>query len=497
MKNSTRTSLFFFFCALFVITTPIVVLYSQGYRVDWENKAIAKTGALFIEANPTPVQLAIDGELTEESNFVFQNIYTDNLLPKDYKVELKKDGYFTWSKQLAIVPKFVTEVKNVILFPQSPIPRQIASNIENFYISPSSRLIAVSEKNTIPQVNIFSIDEQKEYMVFLENSTTSLNVITDIQWNNDSSRIAVSLENPSGTEWMAIDLTGMEQIDATVNSPLDLSTTITLRTDLKKYTRQFYKPVIRNLRWSEQNSNKIFFLVVDGSKQSLLFSYNLQTEKLSDPLAYDVPSFVIDGNKAFYISNILGTINSLDLSNDQITQHSFYPLKVKESVMTQENFPDTIIEISNPYLVAKIDNSIYLYNLARASFEKLDDHVDKALLTDDGTKLLTLKRNLLRVHWLTDTSVQPFRDRGDSLKIAQTKYQITDATWLSRNNEYVIYSDSNMLTITELDGRDHQNAYTYKFGEDEDRDIQKILYIKREHATYYLSKDSLYHISLK
>lgn len=197
MKKSTRTFLFALFVILFLATTPAVVRYSQGYRVDWQNKTILQTGALFLEPRPAPVEVYLNGEFIKKSSFVFQNIYWGNLLPKKYLVEVKKEGYSPWQKKLTVSPKLVSEAKNITLFPL-PDPNKInkiSANLRDFFPSPSEKYFILLKNDQTPKMSLYSLNDQREILALSMPSDFADYTIGDVEWNSDSTNIIFSLNN--------------------------------------------------------------------------------------------------------------------------------------------------------------------------------------------------------------------------------------------------------------------------------------------------------------
>ncbi|MFH1841517.1 MAG: hypothetical protein ABH800_02030 [Candidatus Nealsonbacteria bacterium] len=120
MTKRKRTALFIFFVFLFFLIAPSIVLYSQGYRFDAEKKYIVQTGAFYIKALPRGNEVFLNDKFEKKSSVITGSIMTENLIPKTYKVEVKKAEYYSWQKNLEIIEKQVTEAKNIILFPENP-----------------------------------------------------------------------------------------------------------------------------------------------------------------------------------------------------------------------------------------------------------------------------------------------------------------------------------------------------------------------------------------
>lgn len=122
MTKSRRTVLFIVVFLVFAAAAPTAVFYSQGYRLDIspaEGKVeITQTGALYFKIWPKNAGIYLDGALKDKTDFIFGSALIGNLLPQKYIVEVKKEGYFPWSKSLELTEKRVTEAKNIILIPE-------------------------------------------------------------------------------------------------------------------------------------------------------------------------------------------------------------------------------------------------------------------------------------------------------------------------------------------------------------------------------------------
>jgi hypothetical protein len=131
---------------LFLIT-PFIVLYSQGYRIDWNLKRIIKTGGFYFKVWPEGAQVFIDGKFQKKTGFLSNSVYINNLTPKEYKIEIKKEGFLTWQKNLEIKDNWVTTSDNVILIPENPKFVNLSQKVEDFFLSPDQRKLIIKEDN--------------------------------------------------------------------------------------------------------------------------------------------------------------------------------------------------------------------------------------------------------------------------------------------------------------------------------------------------------------
>lgn len=106
---------------LILISTIIIVglfgyflsLYARGYRFNTKEYRYTPTGLLVIKSNPDGAEVNIDGELKAATN---ANL---SLAPDTYDIEIKKEGYHTWSKRIEMFKEEVTEI-DAYLFKTAP-----------------------------------------------------------------------------------------------------------------------------------------------------------------------------------------------------------------------------------------------------------------------------------------------------------------------------------------------------------------------------------------
>jgi len=124
MTKRDRTAIFIFFIFLFILGAPSAVFYSQGYRVDFNPPdgvlKIVQTGGFYFKVAPDHADIYINGKLTKGTSMLTNTAYIENLLPKNYDIEIKKDGYRPWKKTLEVKEREATEARNIILFPENP-----------------------------------------------------------------------------------------------------------------------------------------------------------------------------------------------------------------------------------------------------------------------------------------------------------------------------------------------------------------------------------------
>jgi hypothetical protein len=104
-------------------------LYSLGYTFD-EKFTIQKTGGIFIHSNIANSLIFLDEEYFKTNGIFVRNTLIQDLVPnKKYKIEIHKDGYQSWVKEIYVYPSLVSE-GTVLMLPKDLQPRQIFKYID-------------------------------------------------------------------------------------------------------------------------------------------------------------------------------------------------------------------------------------------------------------------------------------------------------------------------------------------------------------------------------
>lgn len=125
--------------ATFVFVSVVgyfVVLLARGYKFDTNDFTFNPNGILVVKSNPDGASIYIDGDLKGATN---SNL---RLSPKTYQVEVKKDGFLTWSKEITIKEEEVTQV-TAELFKTAPSLSPITfTGVTNPVVSPDFSKVA-------------------------------------------------------------------------------------------------------------------------------------------------------------------------------------------------------------------------------------------------------------------------------------------------------------------------------------------------------------------
>lgn len=90
-----------------------IIAYGRGYRLNLKKTSLTTTGLISATSDPIAAQVYINGTLKTATNNSF------NLEPGWYKVNISKEGYIPWEKDMRIQGEVVSRA-DAFLFPTNP-----------------------------------------------------------------------------------------------------------------------------------------------------------------------------------------------------------------------------------------------------------------------------------------------------------------------------------------------------------------------------------------
>lgn len=133
-----RRIIFWLFVVTFTITGPLLVLYTAGYRLNWQNGHVIRTGVISISSVPRHATVWLDGEDTRQKTpHVFKQ-----LLPHEYTVRLEKDNYIPWEGTVQVDSGQTVSLQNILLYLDAPSETLFDTHIQALSVNPSGSMIA-------------------------------------------------------------------------------------------------------------------------------------------------------------------------------------------------------------------------------------------------------------------------------------------------------------------------------------------------------------------
>ena len=112
--ESTRKLLFYIFLVLYLILCPLLILYSLGYIFNPQNKEIVQTGVIYLSSLPSDADIFL-----EKSHYIHATpSMIEELLPGDYTITLKSEGYKDWVENVTVEAGKAISFNNILLIPE-------------------------------------------------------------------------------------------------------------------------------------------------------------------------------------------------------------------------------------------------------------------------------------------------------------------------------------------------------------------------------------------
>ena len=460
MTKKARMILFFICAVLFFITAPSVVLYSQGYRLDFDQKKLIKTGAFYAKVLPKGAEVFIANELKKKTDFFFGSIFIENLLPKKYAIEIKKQGYQSWKKDLEIQQAQVAEAKNIILVPNNLNLELLEKDINQFFISPNSnkmiwqKKIIVDEQETWglklfePERNITShiiyehdISPARNAFGIADADREKKVQILDIIWSFDEVKIILKTQAENKIHYFLLDLSKNPAL------PKALS----------------FLEQAKNISWHANDSEKIFF-----QNNSTLFQVNTQ-ENIPMPFLENIIAYKTSKNSIFWLgldgylyqNNFNGNSKKISLLPIEIKQNTVYEIyAIGSNVFLKEN-----------EVLLSFDNNL-------KTFKEIGKKIKFLKISPDSKKICLV--NDFEA-WVL------FLEKQEQNKVFLTRFSknIEQVFWWT--NHYLIFGNDSKIKILEIDDRDAIQIWDLEIP-----NASKIYFNQKNKRLYVLSNNNLF-----
>ncbi|MFA5877925.1 MAG: hypothetical protein WC845_00990 [Candidatus Staskawiczbacteria bacterium] len=409
MNRKTRLTLFITLVVLYIVISPMLIFYSLGYRFDFDKKRLVSTGGLYVKTWPSNVEVILDKKYIKKTTFLSSEVFYQGLFPKKHNIVVKKDGYFTWEKNLETPEKEVTKLLNVTLIKEKIIFEKWSQAADNMYFSPDNRSILITTSNG--DVTNFKIldAETKQNLNIFELSVLPPNF--DVIWSQDSNKILIKdINSKYPYRYYLFDRsTGQEPV-------------------AEKLT-EITKP-ITNISFNPTDSGEIFFL-----QNNILYSKKSKTL----PVIKDVLNYRVADNKITYLSKT-GYVYTTDFSGKNANALNEKPFPTKD-----ESSYEILIFSASIFL--KEDQTLLTWNDRSKEFEALHSPVNNIRISPDNSKIIYSNDHEILFSELSNPSEKNFLIRFSE--------KINDCFWL--NNYYLFFNVAGNIKISEIDTRDKVN----------------------------------------
>lgn len=277
MNKIHRNIYFWFICSVTIISIPLLLLFSSGYRLNLKNLKIIKTGSIYITSTPKNAQIYINNEKYSETTPVLIN----NLSPNEYYISVQKNGYRPWEKKLLINSSLTTFTTKLFLVKENLKPENISKNQfpQNTPITISADIASIIEQLDLS--NNLRIEEINNLIIILDNNNNILYLV-----KSDNLSLKIEKISPKVTNFQ---LNKTDNNLLLFNNDLEIWIYNLAKAGPELITRQSQK--IHEAIWLQDNyliyneANKIILMELDNREPRQI--YDLANIEESSDLALD------------------------------------------------------------------------------------------------------------------------------------------------------------------------------------------------------------------
>ena len=405
MKTPTyRRLIYSSFIVIFLITAPLIVLYTQGFRYNFSRGRIQKTGIIRVTSVPRGADIYLNGSPYLKSKTPAK---IERVLPGDYEIKISKEGYYDWQKKLAVYENSSTFAERIILWKKSEVEKLTTLTSTNWLIAPDKNSIALSDASgNIKLLNINSgiIGE------------TSGGQLTNILQLKNKSNLKLISYSPSGRYLLASVQENEKPVYLIIDALKQESQTIQLRN-------------ILSIKF-DTISDSLYASNQDGLWK---IDYNINQSELLIK-GFQANDFFIAGKNIYLIKEAILIKGSLNNDSYQETKNI--------------NCPNCLIQdIKNNKAVL------------------LNPNDNKTIIVDLGGRLNNIEINANKVEWLKEDSLIVFDNfeiylfelkKLEPEIITRLGSEISSVIWHPRGR-HLFFSTENKIKIIEMDNREFRN----------------------------------------
>ena len=165
-NHLVRLLLLIAFIAAFFVIAPIIIMYTAGYRYDWQNGLLKETGAISVDVEPKNATVYLNGIKLQDK----MPIRLNNIAPAKYSLRITAPGYFDWLKEIEVKNKQTNYTKEISLIRKNKPEILINEKIDNFAVSYDGNFIIYSvRKDNNAEIRLWNNDNKQTTVLFRLN----------------------------------------------------------------------------------------------------------------------------------------------------------------------------------------------------------------------------------------------------------------------------------------------------------------------------------------
>ncbi len=450
MTKKQRSFLFVLMVLVFLVTGPSIVLYSQGYRIDFEKMQIVQTGAFYFRVTPRNVEIEISSLDNKKigsfsTGFFFGTSYVENLIPKKYNIEISKENYHDWKKTLEIKEKRATEIKNVTLIPKDPEFDFLIDEINDLFHLPESNLLIVEKQ------------QENNWILLKKNGTSKES--SELFSSNPREKL-LNIKELNKLNKILIETKERELINRYILNTQKENEIVEINLPKNAKTILFHPEEKETVIFMENNE---------------IFSYNYETRNKSSFLKKVIAYSFNFHNDFFWLSDNGFLMNGFE----DPKKVNRIPLEIKDG----KKYNVVFLNFSEKLI--KENNDFYLLDSESLKFKKAFKSEYSPIASPNLNKLFYSNGHEINILFLENIDDQPQRSYLDKVFLTRFSEKIENADWFT--SHYLLFTVSDTIKVIEIDNRDNINLINLaKLKE------PKLCFDSRNKKLYVLSEEKLF-----
>lgn len=461
LDKPTRRKVFYGMVAVFAVLTPLLLLYSKGYIVDFRGRNLVPTGGFFVKTVQPGTRVLVDADFTRETSFISHGVLVTDLVPKRYVLRVEKDGYQSWQKTVRVLEGEVLEFRNVLLPPATITP----SLIFNARRQLTGRVVRLAGRKELGLEVGNPGSASTVFIINPETRITGTNLIKVDRWfwDDKSEEVIIGRHLQGKTIWFRLP---------SLSNPDVKEERITFKGLPAGFSAEGL--------WPHPKNPGEFYFFAGGA----LFLQGKASVPV--PIAEKIQAYAVTPERIYFISDN-GFFVESDLEGGNVK------VLGRKGLFIDKEKPVRIIA-SPSGNVAVLDSSggLFVYRPGvDAELNIIAGNVAGVDFDDKDSRMLFADSRRLWIYWLKDNRAQPFDIGGTKKQIFSSDDDVRQA-YLNSGGTYAFFSTKNGIYMTEVDSRAGANTHQLvRSGVDS-------FVVDKEAANIYWTKEQfLYRASLK
>jgi len=419
MKLRHRRLLYLTFFLIFFICGPILILDTTGYRYNLKKNTLEKTGILVLNSQPENAEIILNGKYKDQTP-----ARLTKLLPDQYNIEVKKDGYQTWRQKLEVKSNLTTFDEDIVLFKNNLPTIKVQGEINTLATATSPNKIIYSIKRDDWEELRF-LNPKTDIDLLIEKSTAkTYDQLQFVAWSGKKNKALFKKVIDDFNQYLIVD-------------------TETLKVkELFNITRLNFDKV----DFDQENDGYLY-----AAKGSVLYQIDLTQNSTKIVASDKIVDFLVRGREIYYLTQINreNFLNQIILNAD--TAKSKKIKLPSPSDFTIQPAPEGKLTLIN-----KKNNDLFI--ISTQVF--IDENIDNNVILQAQAKYLDWAPDQKKLIYCTDFELWIYDlEKNENQLVNRFGQTINQAVWYP-NGKYILYQTGKTVNAIQAYGTDDKNNLT-------------------------------------